>query len=259
MPRSRMLPPSDPPVAAPLHGRLAQAAVREIVEQLEEEIVLGRLHPRERLVEDALILRFGAKRHSVREALAQLERIGLAERQPNRGAIVREWTPQEAEDIYAVREIVEVAAARLVRQRATRALIQELKAIQRRHDAASLRRDLRSAFRLNIEFHRAFFGACGNAQLVEAIEAYGQKAHGIRSFSITQTDYLRRSGDEHWSIVRALEEGDGDALIRMCREHIHVAKRAYIDAYHARFPDRRPVTHPAAAAPAQAARRRRAA
>ena len=52
------------------HGRSAQRAVHSIVEQLEEDIVLGFLYPRERLVEDSLIERFRAKRYAVREALA---------------------------------------------------------------------------------------------------------------------------------------------------------------------------------------------
>src|SRR6185312_16774497 len=100
-------------------GRGAEAAVRSLVSQLEEEIVLGYLHPRERLIEDALIERFTAKRYAVREALARLERLGLVERQPNRGAMVRALTPQDVEQIYAVREILELAAAREVMRRAT--------------------------------------------------------------------------------------------------------------------------------------------
>src|SRR5690349_17862471 len=100
-------------------ARGAEAAVQTLVSHLEEDIVLGYLHPRERLVEDALIERFGAKRHAVREALARLERLGLVERQPNRGAMVRALTPRGVEEIYAVREILELAAAREVLRRAT--------------------------------------------------------------------------------------------------------------------------------------------
>lgn len=48
---------------------------------LEEDIVLGLLAPRVRLVEDDLMERFAAKRHVVRDALAQLESAGLLEPQ----------------------------------------------------------------------------------------------------------------------------------------------------------------------------------
>lgn len=226
---------SSPPAIVAPHGRSAEAAARFIVEQLEEEIVLGRMQPRERLVEDVLTERFDVKRHVVREALGQLERMGLVDRQPNRGAAVRMLTPEQAEDVYGVRQILEVAAARAVKHRATAQTVDALTAVQHRHDKATRNGDLTAAFRFNIEFHRTFFAACGNEELSQAIEHYGQKAHGIRSFSITRPDYLKRSRDEHWMMIRALQDGDGLKLVALCRDHIQAAKIAYIDAYHARF------------------------
>lgn len=233
---------SDPVVANPrprlaTHGRLTHRAAGEVVDALEEDIVLGRLHPRERLIEDVLIGRFDAKRHTVREALAALERMGLVQRVPNRGAFVRELTPDEVENIYSVRELLEVEAARRVVERATPELVDALSGIQRSHDAATRARDMASAFRLNIAFHRAFFERCGNPELVEAIEAFGQKAHGIRSLSLGRSGYLSQSGKEHWAIVRALQRRDPEAVVELCRKHIQVAKLAYIEAFRARCPD----------------------
>lgn len=220
-------------------GLSPQRAVHSIAEQLEEDIVLGFLHPRERLVEDSLIERFRAKRYAVREALARLERLGLVERLPNRGAMVRALTPSEVENIYAVREILETAAASEVLRRVTPEIVDRLAQLQRRHDQAANDGDPRAAFRANIEFHRAFFSVCDNAQLVEAIEQFGQKAHCIRSISITRREYLERSRNEHWLIIQALRDRDEDKLMTICRAHIRVAKDTYIEFYRRRFPDRR--------------------
>src|SRR5450631_4064783 len=63
--------------AAASRGQSMELVVAAIVAQLEEDIVLGYVHLRERLVEDALMERFSAKRYAVREALAQLARLGL--------------------------------------------------------------------------------------------------------------------------------------------------------------------------------------
>lgn len=230
---------SDSSVVAASHGQSAQRAVHSIVEQLEDDIVLGFLHPRERLVEDALIERFQAKRYAVREALARLERLGLVERLPNRGAMVRALTPSEVEDIYAVREILETAAASEVLRRVTPEIVDRLMQVQRRHDQATNDGDPRAAFRANIEFHRAFFSGCDNAQLVEAIEQFGQKAHCIRSFSITHQEYLERSRHEHWAMIQALRDRDEHKLIAICRAHIRIAKDAYIESYRRRFSDHR--------------------
>jgi len=221
-------------------GRGAEAAVQCLVSRLEEDIVLGYLHPRERLVEDALIERFAAKRYAVREALARLERLGLVERQPNRGAMVRALTPRDVEEIYAVRELLELAAAREVACRATAEDVQRVVDAQRQHDDAVGNSDPKSTFRANIYFHQAFFSACGNAELIGAINLYGQKAHAVRSFSIGTPGYLARSREEHWAIIDALKARDEQRLLTVCRDHIRVARDAYIDSYRHRFPSAPP-------------------
>ena len=53
---------------------------RAIYESLETAIVQGRLQPGTRLAEDVLSTRFGVSRSPVREAISELERVGLAER-----------------------------------------------------------------------------------------------------------------------------------------------------------------------------------
>src|SRR5258708_33951892 len=99
---------------------IADAGLREpsletvIATSLEEDIVLGRRHPRERLVEQDLCARFNTHRGDVRLALFELEKKGIIHRIPNRGATVRDLTPNEVREIYAVREELEVMAARVL-------------------------------------------------------------------------------------------------------------------------------------------------
>jgi len=85
-----------------------------IARSLEEDIVLGRRHPREHLVEQDLCERFNTHRGDVRLALFELEKKGIIQRIPNRGAIVRDLTPKEVREIYAVREELEVMAVRIL-------------------------------------------------------------------------------------------------------------------------------------------------
>ncbi|MGB6733826.1 MAG: GntR family transcriptional regulator, partial [Xanthobacteraceae bacterium] len=66
-----------------------------ITTSLEEDIVLGRRHPRERLIEQDLCDRFHTHRGDVRLALFELEKKGIVQRIPNRGAVVRDLTPKE--------------------------------------------------------------------------------------------------------------------------------------------------------------------
>ena len=59
----------------------SQQSVTTVLLALEEDIVLGRLYPRERLVEEQFALRFGIKRHVVRQILSGLEAAELIVRQ----------------------------------------------------------------------------------------------------------------------------------------------------------------------------------
>lgn len=208
----------------------------QIVQALEEDIVFGRVHPRERLIENDLMDRFSAKRHVVRQALAELERIGLAERLPGRSVSVKDLKPADVEQVYAMRELLETAAANWMRLPADPDLVAELTKLQRDHDAAASCNDIRSVFRINIMFHDVLFSNCGNRYLAEQIELFGKKAHAVRSFSITRAENLKGAGRDHWEMIEALQQGSRATLVSICRDHIQVSKNAYIEAYKSRFP-----------------------
>ena len=120
----------------------ATSVTEDIVGSVEEDIVLGRLHPRERLVEEDLIERFDCKRHVVRQALFQLESIGLVERIRNRGAFVKAYTPEEVEQLYAMREILELAGVDALPLPAPEQWLSELEDIHQRYSAAVDAHDL---------------------------------------------------------------------------------------------------------------------
>src|SRR6202161_883920 len=112
-PRDRAEAPRRAPAADPGKSSAKQVVADRITTSLKEDIVLGRRHPRERLVEQDLCDRFDTHRGDVRLALFELEKKGIVERIPNRGAIVRDLTPAEVTAIYAVREELEVMAVRI--------------------------------------------------------------------------------------------------------------------------------------------------
>lgn len=209
--------------------------VDDIVAAVEEDIVLGRLHPKERLVEEDLIERFDCKRHVVRQALFQLESIGLVERIKNRGAFVKAYSPKEVEELYAMRELLELAGASSIPLPAPPEMIGELEDIHRRYSAAVEQQDLRRVFRLNIAFHRTLFAATGNTYLSETINEFAQKAHGIRFIAIADKESLTHARDEHQAMIEAIRQQDRDRLYELCRQHLLPSKERYLDMYRIRF------------------------
>lgn len=219
---------------ADLHLREPSIA-GQIARKLEEDIVLGRRHPRERLVEHDLCTDFDTHRGDVRLALFELEKRGIVQRIPNRGAIVRDLTPREVSEIYAVREEVEVMAVRILPFPVPKAHFEGLEALQREHSNAVAANDLLGVFYSNIRFHRALYGLCGNVCLIETIEHLAQKVSCIRSYAHLKPGSLNGVRQEHVEMIEMLRNSRRDDLIALTRRHLRPAPEAYIAAYRQRF------------------------
>jgi DNA-binding GntR family transcriptional regulator len=204
------------------------APIERIVRSLEEEIVLGRLRPRERLLEEELAKHFDAKRHVVRAALAELETMGIIVRQPNKGAAVRDFTPLEVEQIYDVRQLLEGRAAEIIALPAAPELLEKLRVIHARHSKAVDDHEPRTVFRANLEFHRVLFGACGNPYLAEQIDQLASRAHAIRFHAITDERLVNRAREEHGLMIDYLEKGNREKLVDIVARHIQPSKDAYL-------------------------------
>jgi len=215
-------------------GRELAAAV-VIARSIEEDIVLGRRLPRERLIEQDFCDRFHTHRGDVRLALYELEKKGLVERIPNRGATVRGLTPLEVREIYAVREEVEVMAVRIIPFPVLPGDIERLEELQRQHADAIADGEMLTVFYSNLRFHQVLFGLCGNACLIETIEQLAQKVYGIRSYANAFPDSLDRARRDHLEMIEALRNSRRDELIALTRCHLKPSPEAYIKAYEQRF------------------------
>jgi DNA-binding GntR family transcriptional regulator len=211
------------------------AAAALIARSIEEDIVLGRRQPRERLIEQDLCDLFRTHRGDVRLALFELEKKGLVERIPNRGAMVRGLTPLQVKEIYAVREELEVMAVRIIPFPVAARDIDRLEELQREHAAAIARGELLNVFYSNLGFHQSLFGLCGNACLIETVDLLAQKVYGIRSYANAFPEQLDRARRDHLDMIKALRGSRRDDLIALTRRHLKPSPEAYIRAYERRF------------------------
>jgi DNA-binding GntR family transcriptional regulator len=226
--------PGSRPVEPASAAREAATAV-VIARSIEEDVVLGRRQPKERLVEQDLCEQFDTHRGDVRLALFELEKKGLVERIPNRGALVRGLTPSEVVEIYAVREELEVMAVRAIPFPVAPRDIEKLVKLQRQHSAAVAAGDLLTVFYSNLSFHQVLFGFCGNACLIETIELLAQKVYGIRSYANAFPESLDRARRDHLDMIKALRASRRDDLVGLTRRHLKPSPEAYIRAYERRF------------------------
>jgi len=203
---------------------------KAIVEQLVEDIALGRISSRQRLVEDELLERFGEKRHVVRQALVDLEQMGLVERVPNKGAVVQSYSPEKVRQIYDVRLSLESAAALAIPNTVDSGSVARLQEIQDYHHNAVDRSDVAAAFKTNVLFHRHLFSLCGNPFFVEAIETLARKCHAIRFYALMDPALRIRGAKEHQEMIDTLKQGDTKPLADLCMAHLTPCRDAYITA-----------------------------
>lgn len=192
------------------------------------EIIFGRIQPLQRLIEDDLMARFSASRHRVRCAIDILAARALVVRETNKGAHVCGYSEAEIQQIYELRDILHNAALRRIRFPVYTATISALRTLHSAHIAAAEQGDLEKVFHFNNRFHTTIFKCCDSLPLIEAIELQAQRTYPIRTHSFDHKGYLSVAQSEHKKMIDALEHGNVEALVLLCRSHITRPMRAYI-------------------------------
>lgn len=192
----------------------------EVYRQLREDILSGRLRPRDHLVEVDLAERLRVSRTPVRESLQRLAADGLIVSHRRRW-VVYEHTLDEIADIYEVRMALEGYAARLACQRASDEQVDAL----RQFFEARLRHYPRyAAFAdFNSQFHQMITEAANNPyfqRLADANRFYTfnhQVAQRYDDVDVVESDA------QHEDIMLAIVRRDPDAAERVARQHIQLA------------------------------------
>jgi DNA-binding GntR family transcriptional regulator len=138
-----------------------------VANHLRHEIFTGQKLPGDRLVETRIAAQLGVAQSSVREALHELEREGLAVRIPGVGASVTNLTPTQIEQIYALRAELEGFAVELIGKKADPADLDALAAcLARCREAVDLDVAYMSA---DLEFHLEVWKRASNEFLLELL------------------------------------------------------------------------------------------
>ena len=204
---------------------MSQAAVlnraslsQQIREVLLERIVSGVLKPGDRLIELQIAEEMQTSQAPVREALRELEAIGLVESQRNRGARVRVVDENELAEIYVVRAELEALAGEIVAERAPETAVRLTKIVERMKRAADSE-DVRKFVMLNSEFHGTIVHATGNETLAKTWERLDVRSRTRVNMSQTAAD-LRDLIEPHTEIANAIAAGSADKAREASRRHV---------------------------------------
>lgn len=198
---------------------------RTIELQLRARIVAGELKPGAPLRQERLAQEFGASAIPVREALRRLERTGLVQFRPRRGAIVAELSLDDAREVAEMRAALEpLALAGAGPHQAAEHFARARQAIA----AADASDDVEVWLASNRDFHYALYEPCGGPRLLATIQDLWLASDRHLTLVWRQLDYLGRSQEEHREILARCEARDMRGAVRALRAHIAEAGAALI-------------------------------
>jgi DNA-binding GntR family transcriptional regulator len=198
---------------------MADLKSRAIYLALRERILSNDIEPGTRLVMRDVANRYEASDIPVREALRMLERDGLVETEPYRGARVTTLTAKEVAETYFIRSHLESIATGLAAERITDAELAQLDAIMERMRAAVEAQDGPAFSDQNLEFHRTIVAGCGNDMLRELTMDIWRRHSGFQRVFRMVPERLAMSQDEHEGIMAALRDHDADRAARLALLH----------------------------------------
>ncbi len=198
-----------------------------VLRQLQTAIVQGDLLPGAKLNEPELASRFGTSRGPLREAIRGLQARRLVQVTPNAGARVVSLDAVQLRALYETREALEGMAARLAAQRMTPEQVEDLKGLLSDH-ATSVNDDRGVGYYQeegDYDFHYRIVHGTGNDVLADVLldDLYQLMRMYRFKFSIGG-GRPERALEEHWRIVEAIEQKDGELAEILMRRHIGAAR-----------------------------------
>jgi DNA-binding GntR family transcriptional regulator len=200
------------------------STTQQVLHQLREAIIDGRIAQGEALREVSLAKTFGTGRSAVREAIRQLVQEGLVDYELHRGAFVRVMSLADRLDVYVAREAIEtgvaqrvVQASRPVDLSALRGALVDLRAMAEGHDRVT--EDLIAA---DIRFHQELVHLAGSPRLTRAYETLAAETRMLLRHhpAYAWSDYV---GD-HERVFEAIERRDPGAP-DVVGEHLRLSAR----------------------------------
>jgi DNA-binding GntR family transcriptional regulator len=204
----------------------------QVVHLLQDAILCGQLRPGTRLAEIRLGRDLGVSQAIIREALQELEGLGLILKRPGQGSYVIELTADDLVYIYQVRSELESLACALAARVFNQQTYEALQACILEMRAAARADDFLAYARADVRFHRCIWASQSNRFLEKSLEticlplfAYDQ----IRRATTTM-DYERVTR-QHELILAVLRTGDPDRVARLMRHMMQRWLRIHLHEY----------------------------
>jgi DNA-binding GntR family transcriptional regulator len=140
---------------------------RKIYDHLREQLLSGKIPPRQHLIETKIAKEIGTSRTPVREALHNLELEGLIESIPRVGYVVKAINEAEVEEICEIRTAIEGVATRWAMEESPQKLIEDLRKNISVSEEKAVHGDPKTFIDLDAQFHEIIARQSGSKRVQE--------------------------------------------------------------------------------------------
>lgn len=201
-------------------------AQQEAYNFVREKILSGEYPGGARLNPEEIARALSISRMPVREALRELDAIGLVVIRPNRGVLVTRLTATEVEELFEIRAALEGLAARFATQGITPDALSDLRTLMQKMDLS--RSDPRTWVRRHEEFHEFVCEIGKRPRLSQEVNRVRTSIQPYLLMSISLYERVEMEGSKHDEVLAVVASGDSDAAEACMREHIRRAGREIV-------------------------------
>lgn len=202
-----------------------QSLASAVAEKLRAMIIRGDVQEGEQLRQDAIAADFQVSRIPVREALRQLEAEGLIKIVAHRGAVVSALSPDEIEELFDIRALLECAVLKLSIPHLTDADFQKADGILQIYEKALSKEEVRSWGQLNSQFHSILYSRANRPHFMSIIKMINNNGDRYTRLQLYLTHALDRAKQEHRMLLELCRKRDTAGASELLEKHIHNAGR----------------------------------
>lgn len=195
-----------------------------VADRLRNQIIRGEIPEGAQLRQDAIASQYKVSRIPVREALRQLDAEGLIEIVHNRGAIVPALSPEDIEEIFSIRALLEPEVLKLSIPHLTEDDFSEADAVLQKYVRELRREEHVSAWgRLNWQFHSILYSRANQPRFMAIIRNVNNSGERYTRLQLYLTHGMKRANEEHHQMLELCRKRESGAARKLLRQHIQFA------------------------------------
>jgi DNA-binding GntR family transcriptional regulator len=192
---------------------------------IRAHLLSGAVMAGEQLTEDQLTHITGVSRTPVREAVRRLEDELLLVRSDTKRLFVADWSRDDIEEMFTLRQMLECHAAERAARRMTRGQVAQMEAVNRELKAAieSNTPDIARFLEANRAFHEAIIEAADSPRLGQMLAKLVEAPVVLRTARTYSPEDLRQSARDHDELIAAFAARDPDWARAVMGSHLRRA------------------------------------